>query len=161
LTHNFLKANPSQPVRELKRTGVFCSQVEDGPSQELNTMNRKRFLLVIAACLPLTTLTAAQMPPPPAANMINVSVLVSENRGDRAVIGIRIDQFRLFEDQDEQTIVAIKENSLAGDYTLSYTPRKAATLRGWRRVRVEIAGDLRSHVTVRHSAGYYADPLTR
>jgi hypothetical protein len=124
-------------------------------------MNRNRIIVAIASCLLLTALTAAQTPAPPAAEIINVSVLVTENKGDRPVTGLRIDHLRLLEDQEEQTILSLRVNSLSGDYTLSYTPKNAVRNGGWRRVRVEIVGPLASALTLRHAAGYHADPFAR
>jgi hypothetical protein len=98
--------------------------------------------------------------PPGATEVIDVSVLVSEP-SDRAVTGLAIKDFRVFEDQMLQTITSVKGNKLAGDYTVSYTPQNSVRDGSWRKVRVEIAGLLGPRLTIRHSAGYYAFPVTR
>jgi hypothetical protein len=122
-------------------------------------MTLKAGVLIVLSSFLVTVFAAAQTPPG-ATEDINVSVLVSDAR-DRAVTGLDIKDFRVLEDQVPQTITSVKENKLAGDYTVSYTPKNSVKDGSWRRVRVEIAGILAPRLTTRHSAGYSAISVPR
>jgi hypothetical protein len=126
---------------------------------EVNAMTLRTGVLIVLCCFLLTVFAVAQTPPG-ATEAIEVSVLVSDP-SDRAVTGLNIKDFRVLEDQVLQTITSVKENKLAGDYTVSYTPKNSVRDGSWRKVRVEIAGLLGPRLTVRHSAGYSAFPVTR
>jgi hypothetical protein len=110
-------------------------------------------VLILSALMLVAGFGKPQAAQPP--ETINVSVVVS-TEDDRAVTGLSLQDFRLFEDQTEQTLQAIKENRLAGDYTLTYTPTNLVRDGRFRRVRVEIVRPGSPKLTVRHSQGYVA-----
>ena len=117
-------------------------------------MSRIRLASGLLLCLLPVAFSMAQTAPA-ASNLISVSVLVVEP-ADRAVTGLGIKDFRILENDVEQPLVSMKENSLAGDYTLVYAPTNTARDGTWRKVRVEIVGVLGPRLTVRHASGYSA-----
>ena len=92
-------------------------------------MRRHRSILIFAFCCLLATVAFSQTSPPSAADVISVSVIVAD-ASDRAIIGLALKDFSVFEDQVEQTILSVKENTAAGDYTLlcAEKPREGRSL---------------------------------
>ena len=117
---------------------------------------RTQRLRILALCLLMSTPVLAQEPTPANADAVSLSVVVTT--GDRAVTGLSLKDFRIFENQVEQTLISVKENKLVGDYTLTYTPKNPAKDSTFRQVRVEIVLPFGPRVVVRHSQGYRAQP---
>ena len=115
---------------------------------------RTRSLQILTLCLLMSVLAFAQAPTTTATD-ISISIVVTTT-GDRAVTGLAARDFRVFENDVEQTIVSAKENQLPGDYTVTYTPRNSVQDGSWRKVRVEIVNIPARLMTVRHSQGYTA-----
>jgi hypothetical protein len=112
--------------------------------------------LLVASCLLLSLIGLAQTPRIPDTGNITLSVVVTDAIDLKAVTGLDLKAFRVLEDQVEQTIVSVKENTLAGDYTITYTPKNSTNDGAWRRVRVQVVMPGGRQLTVRHSQGYYA-----
>ena len=117
---------------------------------------RTQSLRILAFCLLMSTLVLAQEPTPSSANDVSLSVVVTT--GDRAVTGLSLKDFRILENQVEQTLISVKENKLVGDYTLTYTPKNPAKDSTFRQVRVEIVHPYGPQMVVRHAQGYRAQP---
>ena len=118
-------------------------------------MSATRAVLVALLCLLLTTGAWSQAVPSSVTAPIVVSLLVTEP-GGRAVTGLQLKDFRVLEDQVPQTILSVKANSLAGDYTLTYTPKNLSNQPAFRKVQVEIVGPVAAaRLTVKHAAGYF------
>jgi hypothetical protein len=115
---------------------------------------RTRSLQILTLGLLLSTLAFAQTPTTASAD-VSVSVVVT-TRGDRAVTGLTLKDFRVFENGVPQPVVSAKENQLPGDYTITYTPANSARDGAWRRVKVEIANSAAPLMTLQHSQGYRA-----
>lgn len=115
---------------------------------------RTRSPQILILGLLLSTPAFAQTPTP-AGTDVSVSVVITTT-GDRAVTGLALKDFRVFENDVEQTVVSAKENQLVGDYTVTYTPGNSAKDGSWRRVRVDIVNRAAPSMTVRHSQGYRA-----
>src|SRR5262245_2867778 len=118
---------------------------------------RVRVAQILMLCSLMLTFGLAQSPTSTSAGTVSLSVVVTTT-GERAVTGLDIKHFRILEDQVQQTLVAVKENKLAGDYTLTYVPKNSAKDGSWRRVRVEIVFEAASSIVVRHAQGYWASP---
>jgi hypothetical protein len=129
-------------------------------SPEANAMKKRLTgtALLVASCLLLSMLGLAQTPRTPDTENITISVVVTDASDLKAVTGLDLKAFRVLEDQVEQMIVSVKENTLAGDYTITYTPKNSTNDGTWRRVRVQILMPGGRQMTVRHSQGYYARP---
>jgi hypothetical protein len=118
-------------------------------------MNRTRVMLSVLFCVCLALSGLAKTQTPAGTNVITLSVLVVEP-ADRPVTGLSAKDFRVLENDIEQKIVSLKENNLAGDYSLTYTPSNPTQDGTWRKVRLEIVNLQAARLTVRHAAGYYA-----
>ena len=118
-------------------------------------MSAMRGVFVAVFCLLLTAVAVSQTVPSSVTAPIVVSVLVTEP-GGRAVTGLELKDFRVLEDQVPQTILSVKANSLAGDYTLTYTSKNVSNKPAFRKVQVEIVGPVAAaRLTLKHAAGYY------
>lgn len=112
---------------------------------------------ILLSCLMLSVLGFGQATVPAAEGAISLSVLVTDSAG-RSITGLATGDFRLLENQVEQKIVSVKENTLPGDYTLTYMPSNTAKDGTLRRVAVEIVHPGIPKLLVRHSLAYRADP---
>jgi hypothetical protein len=121
-------------------------------------MRRHRSILILAFCCLLAAVAFAQTPTPFPADVISVSVIVAD-ASNRAITGLALKDFRVLEDQVEQTILSVKENKAAGDYTLSFAPKNTVKDGTFRRIRVDIP--VLPGLRVLHSTGYYARPETQ
>jgi hypothetical protein len=113
-------------------------------------------ILTIATFLLLSSIGLPQTPAA-GTEAISLSVVVS-TEDDRAVTGLSLKDFRLFEDQTEQIIESVRANTLAGDYTLTYTPKNSVRDGSFRKVRVETILFSGKRLAVRHAQGYIAWP---
>jgi hypothetical protein len=95
----------------------------------------------------------AQITAPSATDVISLSAIVTDAQG-RAITGLALKDFRVLEDQVEEAISSVKENTVAGDYTLTYAPKNRVKDARIRKIRVEIP--TLPQLTVRHGYGYIA-----
>jgi len=116
-------------------------------------MGAYRRILVFTFCSLLAAVVLAQTPAPSPADAVSLSAIVSDAQG-RAITGLTLSEFRILEDRVEQTVLSVKANTGAGDYTLTYAPKNSAKDGTWRSIQVEIVGLPR--LTVRHTSGYRA-----